>query len=132
MSPDNITVNESTDFLVFCNYDANPASIVSVKWRKNGQVVRVDRDERLEGGNPEQTALLVKNASRTDLGIYTCELANAIGNDTSDNSVDVKVLCEYPLLYIGEYIWRTLPDDRQSGIGYCRVGRAEELFMNVE
>lgn len=93
--PENITVNETMDFLLFCEYDANPASLVSVKWRNNGQVIRVDKDERLEGGNAEQTALLVKNASRHDIGEYTCELANAIGNDTSDTGVTVNVLCEY-------------------------------------
>lgn len=88
-------MNETMDFLLFCEYDANPASLVSVKWRNNGQVIRVDKDERLEGGNAEQTALLVKNASRHDIGEYTCELANAIGNDTSDTGVTVNVLCEY-------------------------------------
>lgn len=93
--PENITVNETMDFLLFCEYDANPASLVSVKWRRDGHVVRVDKDDRLEGGNSEQTALLVKNASRHDLGVYTCELANAIGNDTSDSGVAVDVLCEY-------------------------------------
>lgn len=95
--PENITVNETMDFLLFCEYDANPASLVSVKWRKNGKFIRVDKDERLEGGNSEQTALLVKNASRHDIGAYTCELANAIGNDTSDTDIDVDVLCEYPV-----------------------------------
>lgn len=95
--PENITVNETMDFLLFCEYDANPASLVSVKWRKNGKFIRVDKDERLEGGNSEQTALLVKNASRHDIGVYTCELANAIGNDTSDTDIDVDVLCEYPV-----------------------------------
>lgn len=90
----------AVDFLLFCEYDANPASLVSVKWRRNGELVRVDRDERLEGGNSEQTALLVKNASRTDMGVYTCELANAIGNDTSDTGIEVNILCEYPCLTI--------------------------------
>lgn len=87
-------MNESSDFLLFCEYDANPASLVAVKWRRNGKVIRVDRDERLDGGNAEQTALLVKNASRHDAGVYTCELANAIGNDTSDNEIFVDIHCE--------------------------------------
>lgn len=93
--PENITVNETMDFLLYCEYDSNPASLVSVKWRRNGQIVQVNRDERMEGGNSEQTALLVKNASRHDIGVYTCELGNAIGNDTSDTGIDVDVLCEY-------------------------------------
>ena len=92
--PESILVNETENFLLFCEYDANPASLMSVKWRKNGQVIRVDKDERMEGGNSEQTALLVKNVSRTDHGLYTCELANAIGNDTSDTGIQVNVLCK--------------------------------------
>lgn len=95
--PENITVNETMDYLLYCDYDANPASLVAVRWRKDGQVIQVEKDERLDGGNSESTALLVKNASRHDIGIYTCELANAIGNDTSDNGVNVDVLCEYPI-----------------------------------
>ncbi|XP_055692645.1 hemicentin-1 isoform X4 [Lutzomyia longipalpis] len=91
VKPDNITINETEDFLLFCEYEANPASLESVRWKQNGKVLRVGQMSRYEGGNPEQTALLVKNASRTDIGSYTCELSNAIGNDTSDNDISVDV-----------------------------------------
>jgi hypothetical protein len=49
---------------------------------------------RYEGGSSEQTALLVKNATRHDIGFYTCELSNSIGSDLSDNSIDVDVQCK--------------------------------------
>ncbi|XP_059622571.1 hemicentin-2-like isoform X2 [Phlebotomus argentipes] len=91
VKPDNITINETEDFLLFCEYEANPASLESVRWKQNGSLIQIGRSGRFEGGNPEQTALLVKNASRTDIGIYTCELSNAIGNDTSDNAVFVDI-----------------------------------------
>uniref|UniRef100_A0A1B0GL67 Ig-like domain-containing protein n=2 Tax=Lutzomyia longipalpis TaxID=7200 RepID=A0A1B0GL67_LUTLO len=73
VKPDNITINETEDFLLFCEYEANPASLESVRWKQNGKVLRVGQMSRYEGGNPEQTALLVKNASRTDIGSYTLE-----------------------------------------------------------
>lgn len=49
---------------------------------------------RVEGGNPEQNALLIKNATRTDIGSYKCELTNGIGEGASDNDIDVDVLCK--------------------------------------
>lgn len=54
---------------------------------------------RIEGGNPEQTALLIKDAARTDIGSYTCELENGIGIGTSENDIDVDVNCKYLYLY---------------------------------
>lgn len=32
MKPENITVNETEDFIVFCDYEANPASLIKVTW----------------------------------------------------------------------------------------------------
>lgn len=32
MQPENITVNETEDFIVFCDYEANPASLTEVIW----------------------------------------------------------------------------------------------------
>ncbi|XP_055619524.1 hemicentin-1 isoform X2 [Toxorhynchites rutilus septentrionalis] len=91
VKPDNITVNETHDFLVFCDYEANPASLESVKWFRNGQEIKLN-NVRHEGGTPEQTALLIRNSSRTDNGAYTCELSNSIGSDVSDNEIYVDVL----------------------------------------
>ncbi|XP_049546893.1 hemicentin-1 isoform X2 [Anopheles darlingi] len=91
VKPDNITVNETQDFLIFCDYEANPASLESVKWFRNSQEIKLN-SVRYEGGNPEQTALLVKNSTRHDIGAYTCELSNSIGFDVSDNEVYVDVI----------------------------------------
>lgn len=46
---------------------------------------------RFEGGNTEQTALLMKNATRHDSGNYTCELANSVGTDLSQNEINLNV-----------------------------------------
>jgi hypothetical protein len=94
VKPENITVNETQDFLVFCEYDSNPASLEKVKWIRNNQEILLN-SPRYEGGNPEQTALLVKNATRHDIGAYSCRLSNAIGTETSENEIFVDVYCEY-------------------------------------
>uniref|UniRef100_A0A182QG96 Ig-like domain-containing protein n=1 Tax=Anopheles farauti TaxID=69004 RepID=A0A182QG96_9DIPT len=91
VKPENITVNETQDFLMFCDYEANPASLESVKWYRSGQEIKLN-GVRYEGGNPEQTALLIKNSTRHDTGAYTCELSNSIGFDVSDNEVYVDVI----------------------------------------
>lgn len=64
----------------------------------NGELIHLN-NSRYEGGNPEQTALLIKDASRNDAGSYTCELENSIALGTSENDIDVLVWCKgYSLL----------------------------------
>ncbi|KFB37688.1 AGAP012343-PA-like protein [Anopheles sinensis] len=91
VKPENITVNETQDFLIFCDYEANPASLENVKWYRDNQEIKLN-SVRYEGGNPEQTALLIKNSTRHDIGAYTCELSNSIGFDVSDNEIYVDVI----------------------------------------
>lgn len=93
VKPDNLTINETGEFLLFCEYDANPASLASVRWLQNNSVLNLNLS-RFDGGNPEQTALLVKNATREDSGEYSCELANQVGSMMSGNRVIVDVQCE--------------------------------------
>ncbi|XP_034251543.1 hemicentin-1 isoform X2 [Thrips palmi] len=91
VTPDNVTVNESTDILLFCQYEANPATLKSVKWRRDGEVVLLDRKDHYEGGTPDQTTLLIKNSTRHDHGMYTCELENGVGKGNSSNGVYVNI-----------------------------------------
>jgi len=32
VKPENVTVNETADFLLFCEYESNPATLEHVKW----------------------------------------------------------------------------------------------------
>lgn len=93
VKPDNLTINETGEFLLFCEYDANPASLISIRWLQNNSVLNLNQS-RFDGGNPEQTALLVKNATRDDRGTYSCELTNQVGTGMSENGVDVDVQCK--------------------------------------
>ncbi|XP_055703741.1 hemicentin-2 isoform X7 [Phlebotomus papatasi] len=119
--PENITINETEEFLLLCEYDANPASLESVRWKLNGNVIWTGQSDRFEGGHAEQTALLVKNASRTDSGLYTCELSNAIGNDTSDNEINV-VVQYVPTVELDMDPESPIVENRASNVTlYCNV-----------
>lgn len=118
--PDNITTNETQDFLLFCEYDANPASLERVTWIKNGEILNTNQS-RYEGGHPEQTALLVKSAIRSDIGTYICELQNSIGSDASDNEIIVDV--QYvPTVEIDMEPDSPLIENNESNVTlYCNV-----------
>lgn len=90
VKPDNLTIDETGEFLLFCEYDANPATLTSVRWLQNNSVLNLNQS-RIGGGNTEQTALLVKNATRDDRGAYSCELSNQVGTGMSENEVVVDV-----------------------------------------
>lgn len=93
VKPDNFTVNETGEFLLFCEYDANPVSLQSVRWLQNHTVLNLNQS-RFDGGNPELTALLVRNATREDSGTYVCELSNQVGTGMSERGVVVDVQCK--------------------------------------
>lgn len=64
---------------------------------RDGELVDPNQG-RLEGGNAEQTALLIKDASRNDIGSYTCELENGIGKGLSENDIDVDIYCKFSVI----------------------------------
>ncbi|XP_043491381.1 hemicentin-2 isoform X2 [Polistes fuscatus] len=92
MKPVNITVNETEDFTIFCDYEANPNTLIKVKWLQEDLELTLDEDEHYEGGSTENTALTVKNATATDMGSYKCILENSVGATSSKESVNVSVL----------------------------------------
>ncbi|XP_011314912.1 hemicentin-1 isoform X1 [Fopius arisanus] len=91
MHPKNITVNETEDVVMICDYDANPATLTSVKWYREGQELELSSDH-YEGGSTDQPSLTVKNSNSTDMGTYKCILTNSVGNSSNDSSIDVSIL----------------------------------------
>ncbi|XP_076167348.1 hemicentin-1-like isoform X3 [Ptiloglossa arizonensis] len=91
MKPNNITVNETEDFLIFCDYEANPATLSNVIWLRDEKELVLNEDH-YDGGTTEQTALTVKNATPTDTGFYRCILNNSVGLSDSEDIVEVSVL----------------------------------------
>ncbi|XP_076222589.1 neuromusculin isoform X1 [Nomia melanderi] len=91
MKTQNITVNETEDILIFCDYEANPATLTAVTWLRDDKEIVLTEDH-YEGGITEQTALTVKNASANDMGTYRCILNNTVGASMSEDFVEVSVL----------------------------------------
>ncbi|XP_018907387.2 uncharacterized protein nrm isoform X2 [Bemisia tabaci] len=91
VTPESIKVNESTDILLFCLYEANPATLKTVRWFRNDQEVDINSDH-YEGGSVDQPTLLIKNSTRHDHGIYTCVLENEVGVSESINAINVSIL----------------------------------------
>ncbi|XP_011497659.1 PREDICTED: titin-like [Ceratosolen solmsi marchali] len=91
MNPDTITVNETEDFQLFCDYEANPATLINVIWQRDGKNLTLN-DERYEGGTIELTSLLVKNSISNDMGKYACILENDFGSSSSRDFIDVSIL----------------------------------------
>lgn len=120
VKPENLTVNETQDFLLFCEYDANPASLNLVTWTRNGDILNINQP-RYEGGTPEQTALLVKGAYRSDIGTYACKLQNTIGASISENEINVEV--QYvPVVEIAMEPDSPVIENNESNVTlYCNV-----------
>jgi len=93
VKPDIITVNETGEFVLFCEYDSNPVSLQSVRWIQNHKVLNLNQS-RFDGGDTEMTALLIRNVTRQDSGTYVCELSNQVGTGISERGVVVDVQCK--------------------------------------
>ncbi|XP_046442909.1 hemicentin-1-like isoform X6 [Daphnia pulex] len=94
VSPENVTVNETMDVLIFCTYDANPVTLTSVQWFKDDVEIIIDGPHKYEGATVDQPALLLKKATRDDAGAYSCRLTNAVGTGQSENVAFISV--QYP------------------------------------
>ncbi|XP_043595063.1 hemicentin-1 isoform X5 [Bombus pyrosoma] len=120
IKPENITVNETEDFIVFCDYEANPATLLKTAWYRDDKEL-VLTDDHYEGGITEQTALTVKNATPSDMGSYKCVLENNIGSSTSEDIVQVSVLYKPVVKVIMEPETPVNEADRQNVSLTCEV-----------
>ncbi|XP_061937653.1 hemicentin-2 isoform X9 [Apis cerana] len=120
MKPENITVNETVDFIIFCDYEANPATLTRVSWYRDDKEL-VLTDDHYEGGITEQTALTVKNATPSDMGTYKCVLENNVAASTSEDVVQVSVLYKPVVKVIMDPETPVNEADRQNVSLTCEV-----------
>ncbi|KAK3852685.1 hypothetical protein Pcinc_040738 [Petrolisthes cinctipes] len=93
VTPENITVNESMDILIFCQYSANPLQLTHVNWFQDKRLVDVaGNPEKYGNGDVEHPTLLIKNSSANDMGNYTCRVSNEVGVSDVVNTASVSVL----------------------------------------
>ncbi|XP_043484947.1 hemicentin-1 isoform X4 [Leptopilina heterotoma] len=91
LKPNNITVNETEQFTMLCEYVANPATLTSVKWLRDGEEIALD-PLIYEGGSIQKTDLTIKNSTSEHMGNYTCVLENTVGKGNTSDFVVVSVL----------------------------------------
>ncbi|CAG9116132.1 unnamed protein product [Plutella xylostella] len=92
VEPSNVTVVEGTKILLKCNYESNPSSLTEVIWFIDNKRIDTNNTARYEGGSTDQQALIITKSTGKDMGNYSCLLANAVGNGTSEGTIDVNIL----------------------------------------
>ncbi|XP_018054355.1 PREDICTED: hemicentin-1 isoform X1 [Atta colombica] len=130
MKPNNITVNETDDFLIFCDYEANPATLLKVTWLRDDDEL-VLNEEHYDGGITEQTALTVKNATPSDMGSYKCILENNAGPTISEATVQVSVFYKPVVEVIMDPETPVNEADRQNVSLTCEVDAGNPAILTA-
>ncbi|XP_029166567.1 hemicentin-1 isoform X2 [Nylanderia fulva] len=130
MKPNNITVNETDDFLIFCDYEANPATLIKVTWLRDDEEL-VLNEEHYDGGITEQTALTVKNATPSDMGSYKCILENNAGSSVSEDDVEVSVFYKPVVEVIMDPETPVNEADRQNVSLTCEVDAGNPAMLTA-
>ncbi|XP_070160276.1 titin isoform X5 [Polyergus mexicanus] len=130
MKPNNITVNETDDFLIFCDYEANPATLIKVTWLRDDEEL-VLNEEHYDGGITEQTALTVKNATPSDMGSYKCILKNNAGSSVSEDDVEVSVFYKPVVEVIMDPETPVNEADRQNVSLTCEVDAGNPAMLTA-
>ena len=80
---ESITLNESSDVILFCNATGTPTP--NVTWSTSG-----DQDKNFNPGS----LLSLKNISRAEDGLYWCTAENGAGNSMASVRVNVQCKCQ--------------------------------------
>ncbi|XP_037077578.1 hemicentin-2-like [Pollicipes pollicipes] len=128
VTPNTVIINESMDMVLFCSFDANPFNISSVTWYRDGR--RLDLlHARYSGGTPDQPALVVRNASRRDSGLYRCEVTNTVGKGLSKSQAAVTVVFR-PAVLLTISPSLVLEAERQDVTLRCLVADGAEVRLD--
>ncbi|KAL0102959.1 hypothetical protein PUN28_018335 [Cardiocondyla obscurior] len=130
MKPNNITVNDTDDFLIFCNYEANPATLIKVTWLRDDDELALN-EEHYEGGTTEQAGLMIKNATPSDMGSYKCILENSAGSTVSDDAVQVSVFYKPVVEVIMDPETPVNEADRQNVSLTCEVDAGNPAILTA-
>ncbi|XP_077283214.1 hemicentin-1-like [Arctopsyche grandis] len=132
--PDNIIVNETMDAQLFCEYEANPIRLLSVKWLQNNVELDLESDpDHYEGSDTEEPALLIRNTSEDDIGNYSCKLENAVGSSISPDTIflDVHFIPEVKLTMDPDYY--VIESSKQNITLWCNIVKGNpSTLLQVE
>ncbi|KAB7507944.1 Titin [Armadillidium nasatum] len=124
-APENMTLNESMDFILFCHYSANPSQLTHVYWYLDGHQLDVaGRPDKYRNGNVQHPSLFVVNASADDMGEYTCRVANQVGPSEVTNSAYVNVQYPPEVVVLAEPEGPFSEDTKPNVTLYCDVIKA--------
>ncbi|CAN8014812.1 unnamed protein product, partial [Ixodes persulcatus] len=84
-----VNVTEWHSCNLTCHYNANPPNVTEVVWYKNGEMLPSRKSHR--AALHPRTLLNIRNASRSDAGVYSCHVKNAFGRGNSSNAVYIDV-----------------------------------------
>lgn len=130
VSPENITVNESMDVLIFCQYSANPTELTHVYWYQDDRQVDVaGYQEKYGNGNIDHPSLLIKNSSASDMGEYTCRVANSVGASKVINSAFVSVQYRPQVQVKMDPVEPVSEDERVNVTLICDIVRANPEYL---
>ncbi|XP_076335472.1 hemicentin-2-like isoform X2 [Tachypleus tridentatus] len=87
-----ITIRESEDATVMCTFDANPVEVYDVIWFKEGVQLSTDNENRFQITNRSHPALVIRNMTRSDSGMYSCRLSNKIGRGARSKDIEIIVV----------------------------------------
>ena len=85
-------VVEGHSVTITCRSEARP-NVSSVAWMKGQEVIQVTDDNRFSGSSLQTPSLTIDPVARTDVGDYSCQMSNDVGD--SSKSVGLQVWCKY-------------------------------------
>lgn len=125
VSPENFTVKETMDVLIFCEYSANPPKLTHVNWYQDHRQVDVaGQPDKYGNGNVEHPMLLIKNSSASDMGEYTCRVSNDVGASLVLNSAFVSVLYRPQVQVLMDPMEPVSEEDRRNVTLICDIVKA--------